>query len=62
MSKLLVKSKQPDIIVKHNGKPSFEYNFETEPLEVDEEHIDFLCKNKNFEVINVNKKKRSGKK
>lgn len=46
----LVKSKQPDVIVK-NTKPNFNYSFADDPVEVKDADAEVLCKNSNFEIV-----------
>jgi len=51
-----VRSKQPGIKVSHNGPVSFKYGFETDPIEMPEEHAKILLKNPTFERVNTKKK------
>lgn len=41
---MLIKSKQPSIRVKYNGKVKFDYKFEDEPIEVEKEHFELMKK------------------
>jgi hypothetical protein len=44
-----VRSKQPGVVARHFGNPSFEYRFDEEPIEMMSNIADFLVKdNPNF--------------
>ena len=60
MELVMVKSKQPGVIVRHRGNPSFEFKFEDEPIEMMQETAEFIVKNnKGFDIV---KPKKSTKK
>lgn len=50
MKKVLVKSKQANIIASHKGSPSYEIEFGSEPIEVSEEIANHLIQNPRFEI------------
>ncbi len=61
MSKVLLKSLQPGIMVQHNSEPRFQLNFNVaNPLEVDKEVADFLLETQpsNFEISKSKKNKK----
>lgn len=41
---MLLKSKQPSIRIKNNGKVKFDYTFENLPVEVAKEHYEIIKK------------------
>ena len=51
MKKILVKSRQPNIIASHKGNPSYEIEFGSEPIEVNEEIANHLNEGHNFEIV-----------
>ncbi len=51
MKKILVKSRQPNIIASHKGNPSYEIEFGNEPIEVSEEIANHLNEGHNFEIV-----------
>jgi len=49
--KMLVKSEQPDVIASHKGNPSYEIEFGSEPIEVNEEIANHLVNNGKFSIV-----------
>lgn len=58
MKKVLVKSKQPDVVAKHNSPPVYEIKFSTESVEVTKEVAEHLLLNPTFELIETKKTKK----
>jgi len=48
----LVKSSQPNVIASHKGNPSYEIEFGSEAIEVNDEIANHLIQNPRFSIVN----------